>query len=108
MRFLYCSMLARGASETRQKDVSRVQVGQVADLIDEHRAAGTSSRWPAVHTRGEHEVIEDQLAASLEQVAESHLAAPRDEFVRFFDFDHRQPAALGGERHRGPAWPPFL
>jgi hypothetical protein len=44
-----------------------VQMGKVADLVDEHRTAAAAHRRPAVDPRGEHEVVDDQLAAPVEQ-----------------------------------------
>jgi uncharacterized protein (DUF433 family) len=41
---------------------------------DEHRTAGAARLPPAVGPGGEHEVIEDPLAASLEQVEQARLA----------------------------------
>jgi hypothetical protein len=41
-----------------------VQVSQVADLVDEHRAAVAAH----VLIRPEHEVVEQQLPAALEEV----------------------------------------
>src|SRR5262249_20264682 len=60
----------RRARHDRERGVARVEMGEVADLIDEHRAAGTAG----IPRRTEHEVVEDELAASLEELGESPRA----------------------------------
>jgi hypothetical protein len=67
-------------------------VGEVADLVDEHRAAIAAR----LLVGAEHEVVEDELTASLEEVDQARLAVPALEHVLLFDPDHRQAAALGG------------
>jgi hypothetical protein len=43
-----------------------MQMGEMADLIDEHRAAVTSCFWPPVSPGTEHEVVDDQLPTAFE------------------------------------------
>jgi hypothetical protein len=45
----------------------------------------------------QHEVLDDELAAALEQFGERPLAVRRVEDVSLFDFDPRQVAAFGAE-----------
>jgi hypothetical protein len=59
IRFRYGSILASGARDTSAKDVPRVQVGEMADLVDEHRAPVAAG----VLVRSEHEVVNEQLPA---------------------------------------------
>ncbi len=66
----------------------------MADLVDEHRAPVAAF----VLIRPEHEVIEEQLPAPLEQVEQPSLAVRPVEDVVLLDLEPRQPAALGGER----------
>src|SRR5205814_179236 len=78
----------------RKGRVARVQVGEVADLVDEHRAAVAAR----VLVRPEHEVVDEQLPAPLEEVEQARLAGGTVEDVGLVDPDHWQPAALGRER----------
>ena len=78
-----------------------MDVRGVADVVDEHRAAWATCRRPTFHAGREHEVVEEQLAASLEKVAQARLAALAFEHVVLFDPNHRQAAALGGELTQG-------
>src|SRR5918996_6493321 len=65
----------------------------MADLVDEHRAAIAA----LVLVRPEHEVVEEQLPAPLEEVEQARRAVPAVEDVVLIDPDHRQTATLGGE-----------
>jgi hypothetical protein len=97
MRFLYDSICASSARETSAKrSVAGVEMGDMADLVDEHRAAGAARRGPALYVRREHEVVEDELLAAIEQVAQACLALRTLEDVVLLDSDHRLPATLGG------------
>jgi hypothetical protein len=64
IRRLSCSICGWGAHETNANVVARVEVGQVADLVSEHRAAAAR---PVV--RRQPEVVDD-LAAPLEEVGQ--------------------------------------
>jgi len=74
MRLLYALELsARGPGDEREGRVARVQVGEVADLGDEHRAAVAAR----VLERAEHEVVEEQLRAALEEIEQrGHARGP--------------------------------
>src|SRR5206468_2262975 len=61
-----------------------------------------------VLVRSEHEVIEEQLPAPLEQVEQRGLAARPVEDVVLVDPDPRQPTTLGGERVSCPGGFLFL
>jgi hypothetical protein len=52
-----------------------MQMGEMADLIDEHRTAVAARLWPTVDRGGEDEVVNDQLAAPGEQIEQARLAA---------------------------------
>ena len=66
----------------------------MADLVDEHRAADAAH----VLVRSEHEVVEEQLPAPLEEIEQRRLAVRPVEDVVLVDPHPRKPAALGGER----------
>src|SRR5262245_23967182 len=66
----------------------------MADLVREERAARATGLGPAVHSGSEHEVIHDELTASLEQIEQTCLAVRTREDVLFFDLHHRLPASL--------------
>src|SRR6266545_5416329 len=58
-----------------------IGVGEVADLVDEHRAAVAAN----VMVRAEHEVVEEQLPAALEEVEQRGLARRPIEDVVLLD-----------------------
>src|SRR5437899_12233274 len=76
----------------------------MADLVDEHRAAVAARRLAGA----EHEVVEDELTAPLEEVDEARFAVRALKRVVPFDPDHRQAAALGGARVSRPGRLLFL
>jgi hypothetical protein len=76
-----------------------MQVGEVADLVDEHRAAVAAD----VLVRPEHEVVEQQLPAPFEQIGQRDLACRAVEGVTLLDSHARQHAALSRERVAGPS-----
>jgi hypothetical protein len=77
-------------------------------LVDEHRTAGAARRRPALDAGGEHEVVEDELAASSEQIEQARLAVGAVEDIVLVDLDHGEPAALGGQRVSRPGGFLFL
>jgi hypothetical protein len=79
-------------------------MSDLADLVDEHRAPVASR----VLIRAEHEVVEEQLSAPLEQLRQRGLAGRTVEDVVLVDADHRQPSALGRERVPRPGGVLFL
>ena len=70
-----------------------MQVGEVADLVDEHRATVAAR----ILVRPEHEVVEEQLRATLEEVEQAGLAVGSLERVVLVDQHPWQAATLGGE-----------
>jgi hypothetical protein len=66
----------------------------MAEVVDGHRAPVT----PLILVGTEHEVVDEQLSAALEQIEQGGLAVRALEHVRLVDEDARQPATLGGER----------
>ena len=79
-----------------------MQVGEVTHVVDEHSNSRRSRPTATRGRRGVHEVVEDELAAALEQIEQPGLAVRALEDVSFVDVDHRLPAALGGERVSRP------
>src|SRR5262249_30389231 len=71
-----------------------VQVGEMAEVVGEERAA-RAARLPA---RVEHEVVDDELLASLEQIEQPSQAAPALERKVLVDPHHREPTTLGIQR----------
>src|SRR5688572_25344169 len=67
---------------------------EVTDLVDDHRAAVAAGlvAWT------EHEMVEQELASSLEEIGEALLAVGSFEDVAFLDSHARQASPLGGER----------
>ena len=71
-----------------------MQMSEVADLVDEHRATGATR----LLVRTEHELVENELTPALEQVGEAPLTGRPLEGVVPFDPHHRQATALGRAR----------
>jgi len=70
----------------------------VGDLVGPGRAARTA----VLPARVEHEVPDDELAASAEQVEQAGLAVWARKDVVLVDLDHGEPAALGVQRVSPP------
>jgi len=68
-----------------------VWVREVADVVDDDRA----SLAAGVPSRVEHEVVDDQLPAAVEEVEQRRLAVRSVEDVFLVDPDHRESASLG-------------
>ena len=51
--------------------VSRREVSEMTNLVDEHRAPRATRAGPAVHAGRKHEVIQDQLTARVEEISEA-------------------------------------
>jgi hypothetical protein len=71
-----------------------VQVGEVADAVGQERA-GLAALFPV---RVEHEVVDQQLTAALEQVEQAGLAVRALEDVFLVNLDDRQLAPLSVQR----------
>ena len=68
-------MSACGAREAKARVVSRaLQVGDVGDLVGDHRAADAGVVGPAVHAGFEERAVDDQLAAALEEVEQAEMS----------------------------------
>src|SRR6266849_5064251 len=70
----------------------------MGDLVGNQRAAWAAGVGPALSRRCKHEVIDDELAASLEQIEQSDFALRALEDIVLFDLDHRLPAPFGRQR----------
>jgi hypothetical protein len=81
-----------------------MKMGEVADLVDEHRAA-VAARFLV---GAEHEVVEDELTPPVEKVDEPRLSLWAVEHVVPLDPDPRQAAALCGKRISRPGRCLFL
>src|SRR5436190_12853989 len=84
----------RRSGDEREGRVAGMQVGEVADLVDEHGAAVAAG----LLVRAEHEVVQEQLPPALEEIGQRGLALRSVEDVALVDVHPRQPPALGGER----------
>src|SRR5262249_13314639 len=81
--------------------VARVKVCDMGELVGDHRAAVAADLliWP------EHEVVDEELPATVEQVDEGGLSARSVELVFLLDSHHRLAASLSRKgvalpRHR--------
>src|SRR3981081_2803028 len=91
-RFVSLDLVQRRACHHRHRRVSAMQVPEATfrGLITQRRAA-----WARlIPCRTEHEVIDDQLLAALEQVDEPHLTLLALEDVILLDLDHRKLSAF--------------
>ncbi|MDT5326770.1 MAG: hypothetical protein QOF25_3922, partial [Mycobacterium sp.] len=71
-----------------------MQMGQRPDVVGHHRAPGAS----LIPFGAEHEVLNDQLAATVEQIDERGGAVLGVERVGRGDLHHRQASARGADR----------
>src|SRR5262245_34726048 len=70
-----------------------MQVGRVGELIDDHRASVAAD----LLIRSEHEVVDEELPAALEEVEKRGISVRSLEPVGLLDQRHRLAAALRGE-----------
>src|ERR1700726_3746961 len=82
-----------------------MQMGQVTDAVRQERAgrAALILAGEARRRATPHEVIDDELAAPVEQVEQARRTIRPGEDVVLLDLDHRQGAATGVERVFRPA-----
>src|SRR5882672_10546123 len=80
----------------------------MSDLVGEKRAAGAAGRRPAVDTGSEHEMVEEELAAAIEQIGKTRLAVRALEHIGFVDPRHRLSATFGGQGVAGTGGCLFL
>src|SRR5262245_44285349 len=86
-----CELCEGSARSQREGRVALAQQREVAQRVHVPRAARAS----LLPCRIEHEVIDDELAAALEQWLETELAARAVEYIVFLDPHHRQATPLG-------------
>ncbi len=70
----------------------------LADVVQKHGAARTAGRGPTRHTFREHEVVQQQLRASVEQIEQAHLTARPFKDVILLHPCHGQAAPLRCQR----------
>ena len=73
-------------------------MSHVSDLVDEERTAWAACDRPTLNIGGEHEVVKNELAPSIEHVEKGCLPGRALELVVLFDQNHRLPAPLGRQR----------
>ena len=87
-----------GLRRPRDRDECDVVMFKVdtsaVDMIGQKRAAFAA----LLPSRSEHEMVDNQLAASIEQVGQPLLSVRAIELVLFVNLDHRQPATFGADR----------
>ncbi len=83
---------ARGEGERR---VAGVQMGDVGNLVGDHRAADARVLGPALHSGLEEGAVEDELAASVEEVAEGRGAVRSFELVLLLHLEPRHAPPFG-------------
>src|SRR5581483_8342620 len=76
-----------------QRGIARMEMGQMADIVDQERAERTAL-FPA---RIKHKMVDNQLAAPIEEVKQTRLAVRPLEEIQLVDLDHGQPATFGTE-----------
>src|SRR5205814_5523007 len=87
----------RRAGHQGERHVARMEMGGVTDLVDEHGTAVAAGVWPAADARREHEVIQHELAAALEEVAQPRRTFWAGEYILLLDPRHRLAAPLRRE-----------
>ena len=85
-----------------ERDVASVQEAEVGNAVGDGRAAGAPGVGPAVDAFLEEEPVEDELAATVEQLGQRPLPVRTLEVVVVLDAHHRHALAGRGEFvHRG-------
>lgn len=89
-------LVQRRAGDVDERGVAHVQVPleSVGHLV----GFGGTARAALVPVRREHEVVDEQLATSVEQVEQRGLAVRTLDDVLPVDLDHREPAPVCVER----------
>ena len=103
MRFFSRSMsgLRCAGDGEHERRVTRIQMGDVRNLVGEHRAADAGVLGPAVHAGLEEGAVHDQLTPTVEQVEQTLLAFRPFELVFLLHREPRHPTPLGSERVAG-------
>ncbi len=76
-------------------------MGDVRDLVGDHRTADARVVGPAVYTGFEERAVHDQLLAALEEVEKARVSGRPLELVGLFHRRPRHPPAVGGHRVTG-------
>src|SRR5213593_5190832 len=71
-----------------------MEVGGVSDLVDEHGAAVAAGLRPATDAGCEHEMVQHELTAAFEEVAQPRRALGACEHIVLLDPRHRLAAPL--------------
>src|SRR5881227_281222 len=96
--FIRKNVLQGGPGDQHQRGVTRVKMAKGADVVGVPRTPDTTRVGPAVNARRKHEVLQNKLAATVEQLAETGLTSFALEDVGLVDSHHRQAPTLGRER----------
>ena len=72
-------------------------MGEVRDLVGDHRAAAAGMVGPAEHAGLVEGAVDDQLMAAFEQVEQARLALGSLELIVLLHGQPRHPPALGGQ-----------
>src|SRR5437764_805099 len=87
-------LLKRGSRDADHRHVSSLEVGEYAvEAVGSQRAGGTSG----VVVEAEHEVVDEQLGAAVEQLRQAPWSVSGLERVLLLDWDPRKLSALPGE-----------
>lgn len=87
------NLLKRPTGDSNELRVAEFQVLQIGDVIGEERTCRTAS----FSVRPEHEVVDNELFLTLEQVGQCGWARGAAEVVSFGHFDHGEVTQLGGD-----------
>jgi hypothetical protein len=98
MRFFSRDIGLRRARGVRERDVTRVQVDRVGDLVGHHRTAVARVIGPAGHAGLEERAVDDQLPAALEELGQARPAVWAVELIGLLHRQPRHPPPLRGER----------
>jgi hypothetical protein len=90
-----------GARREHERGVTGVEVGDVRDLVRDHRAAGAAVVRPPVDARIHERAVDDELPAAVEQLGQGLRALRSVEPVLPVDREPRHPPALRRERVAG-------
>jgi hypothetical protein len=98
------------AGDESQGGAAGVQMREVAsgDVIGKRRATRATLVQRLAFLPQPHEVVDDELKATLEQVQQTRFAVRTVEDVVFLDSHHRQPSTLGVQRVSRPGGGFFL
>lgn len=84
-----------------QGGVARVEMGEIPDVVGDHRAAAAGVVGPAVDVGPEKGTVDDQLAPAFEELQQVHPAVRRIEFVLLVHCQPRHAPPHGRQRIMG-------